>query len=185
MATCLSGAALTLATVASADTTIYRYEDAQGIAVFADRPGTGRQEIALPVVNTYTPSESTQSAATPAETGAGGTYRSVVITGPGDGETIRRNGGNLRVAGRIEPDLRTDHSAILFMDGAARMSVHGRQHRPGFPPQPNGDLQFALAGVDRGPHTLRIAILDQENKTLIESPSVSFHLLRATAGSRQ
>ena len=177
----LPGAALALGTLAGADTKVYRYEDAHGIAVFSDRPGIGRQEVALPVANAYTPVGSTEpaSAPLPAEAEAKAIYRSLVITAPGDGETIRRNGGNVRVTGRVEPGVREGHRAVLLVDGEPP------QDRAGSPANTQGKIEFALEGVARGPHTLRIAIMDRDNSILAQSAPVSFHLLRVATGQRR
>lgn len=184
LATCLSGTVVAVGTAVSADSTVYRYEDDQGIAVFEDRAGAGRHQITLPAVNTYTPAVLKQPAAAPARADAAGTYRSVAVTGPGDGGTIRRNGGNVRVTGRIEPELEAGHTAVLFVDGTMAGSSHAPRVRTGASRQPRDDVEFALTGIARGPHTLRIAILDQEHDILIESATVGFHLLRASAGRR-
>ena len=175
----LPGAALALGTLACADTKVYRYEDAHGIAVFSDRPGIGRQEVALPAVNAYTPAGSAEpaSAPLPAETKA--IYRALVITAPGDGETIRRNGGNIRVTGRVEPGVREGHRAVLLVDGEPP------QDRASSPVITQGSIEFALEGIARGPHTLRIAVMDRDNGILIQSAPVSFHLLRAATGQRR
>ncbi len=170
--------ALTPGTLASAETTIYRHADAQGITVFVDRPGTDRHAVELPAVNTYAPIKPKPPAAAATREDAAANYQSLLITVPGKGETIRRNGGNVRVTGRVEPGLRTDHSAVLILDGSvARGTRHARSSA-----ERRGDIDFTLAGVARGPHTLRIAIMDQENNILIQSAPVGFHLLRATAG---
>ena len=180
----IAGAALALAGLAGTDAAVYRHKDAQGIAVFTDRPGTGRQEVTLAAVNTYTTTSmpSKQPASMPAEADASPTYRSLMVTGPRHGETIRRNGGNLRVTGRIEPRLRGHHNAVLFMDGAP--VAFGHAARAGTQAGQHGDIEFPLTGVARGPHTLRIAIMDQQNRVLAESVPVGFHLLRAAAGRR-
>ena len=174
--------ALTPGALASAETTIYRHADAQGITTFVDRPGGDRQAVELPAVNTYAPIESKEAVAATREDAAAPIYQSLLISVPGNGETIRHNGGNVRVTGRVEPDLRADHRAVLFVDGSAATSRQARQERARSPAERRGDIDFKLAGVARGPHTLRIAIMDQENNTLIQSATVGFHLLRATAG---
>ncbi len=173
--------ALTPGALASAETTIYRHADAQGITTFVDRPGGDRQAVELPAVNTYAPIEPKPPAtAATREDAAAPIYQSLLISVPGDGETIRRNGGNVRVTGRVEPDLRVDHSVVLFVDGSvARGTRHARSSA-----ERRGDIDFTLAGVARGPHTLRIAIMDQENNILIQSAPVGFHLLRAAARLR-
>ena len=178
---CLLGAVLAFGTWASADTKIYRYEDSHGLAVFADRLSTGWQEVVLPAVNAYTPTEPKTPASISPPTDVAGSYRSLLVTSPGNGETIRRNGGNVRVTGRIEPGVREDHRAVLLVDGTmtSRESLHDRI--PSLQ-DTDGNIEFALTGVARGPHTLRIAIMDGQNNVLIESPPVHFHLLRAAAG---
>ena len=138
----------------------------------------GRRSLS-PAVNAYTPAGSAgpASAPLPAETKA--IYRALVITAPGDGETIRRNGGNVRVTGRVEPGVREGHRAVLLVDGEPP------QDRAGSPANAQGSIEFALEGVARGPHTLRIAVMDRDNGILIQSAPVSFHLLRAAAGQRR
>ena len=171
----MSGVLLAPGALATAETEIYRYEDAEGIPVFVDRSGTGRQEIDLPTVNTYTPAESKRLAATTAQQEDEESYQALLINSPGDGETLRRNGGNVRVTGRVEPDLRADHKVVAFVDGAlATPHAAGGLVR--------GDIDLALSGLARGPHTLRIAIVDPENNILIQSEPVGFHLLRTAAG---
>lgn len=182
----LSGAVFALGTLAGADTKIYRYEDAQGVTVFSDLPGSVRQEVALAGVNTYTPAESRASVSAPHRAAADATesYRSLLVTGPGDGETIRHNGGIVRVLGRVEPALREGHRAVLLVDGAMT-SRESHQGRVRSPTETHADVEFALEGVARGHHTLRIAIVDRGNNVLIESSPVSFHLLRAATGQRR
>ena len=180
----LSGALLALAALADAETKIYRYEDAQGITVFADRAAAGRKEVALHGVNTYIPVEPKESVPAPPPADVTGSYRSLSVTGPGDGETIRRNGGNVRVTGRVEPGVREDHRAVLLVNGAMT-SLEAWQDRVRPPAETRNDIEFALTGVARGPHTVRIAVLDREHNVLIQSVPVRFHLLRAATGQRR
>ncbi len=182
MAVCMSGTLLAPGASASAETTIYRYEDAEGISVFVDRPGTGRREIDLPAVNTYTPVESKRPAAAATRAAAAAIYRSLLINSPSDGETIRRNGGNVRVTGRVEPGLRADHSVAAFVDGALAALHHAQAERERSPADAHSYIDLALSDLARGPHTLHIAIADPEDNILIQSEPVKFHLLRASAG---
>ena len=185
MVACMSGTLLAPGALASTEIAIYRYEDAQGIPVFVDRPGTGRQEIDLPTVNTYTPAESKRPAADATEGEAAEIYRTLIIDSPGDGETIRRNGGNVRVTGRVEPDLRADHSVLAFVDGAAATLGQAETERDHYSrTEARSVVDLALSGLARGPHKLHIAIVDPENNILIQSEPVGFHLLRAATGLR-
>ncbi|MCY3821428.1 MAG: hypothetical protein OXH52_19100 [Gammaproteobacteria bacterium] len=181
MSSRISGAILVLAlgATASAETAIYRYTDGDTTA-FADRPATGRQEVELPSVNTYSAVESTLppvDTVRPAEPAAG--YQHLRITFPGDGEAIRRNGGNLRMTGQVEPALNAGHRAVLLVDGAVAVAGGARQEADDDSDNRRSLLAFALANVSRGPHAASIAIMDREKNVLIQSAPVSFHLLRA------
>ena len=182
MAVCLSGALLAPGALAGTEMAIYRYEDAEGISVFVDRPGTGRQEIDLLTVNIYTPADSKRLAAPATHKQTAETYQTLLINGPGDGETIRGNGGNVRVRGRVEPDLRTDHRIVAFVDDSLATLHHARADRERAPTETRSDIDLTLSGLARGPHTLYMAIVDAENNVLIQSEPVGFHLLRAAAG---
>lgn len=164
---------------------IYRSANAQGITVFTDRPGPDHRAMDLPWVNTYSPVEPGQTTGAATRKDGAAMYQSLLITAPGDGETIRRNGGDVRVRGRVEPDLKDGHGAVLIMDGSAVPSHHGIEEPTGSRTEPRGGLDFALSGVARGPHTLRIAIMDGENNVLMTSAPVSFHLLRSAVGLRR
>ena len=213
MASRISGAILVLALVAtaSAETAIYRYTDGDTTA-FGDRPATGRQEVELPRVNTYSSVESTPppvDTVTPEEPSAGEcsptadalgsasgspvpggvlpcesatSYQHVRITFPGDGEAIRRNGGNLRLTGQVEPALNAGHSAVLLVDGAVAVLGGARQEAGDESDNRRSLLAFDLANVSRGPHSAAVAIMDRKNNVLIQSAPVNFHLLRAAAG---
>lgn len=184
MAVCLSGALLAPGALAGTEMAIYRYEDAEGISVFVDRPGTGRQEIDLLTVNIYTPADSKRLAAPDTHKQTAEIYQTLLINGPGDGETIRGNGGNVRVRGQVEPELRADHRVVAFMDGSLVTLRHARSERERAPTEARSEIDLALSSVARGPHTLYIAIVDSENNVLIQSEQVGFHLLRAVAGLR-
>ena len=183
MVACMSGTLIAPGVLPSAETAIYRYEDAQGVPGFVDRPGTGRQEIDLSAVNTYTPAESKRLAAAATQEEAE-IYQALLIDSPGDGETIRRNGGNVRVTGRVEPDLRADHSVVAFLDGVPATISRAETERGHSRTEARGVVDLALSGLARGPHTLRIAIVGAEKNILIQSEPVGFHLLRAAAKRR-
>ena len=184
MVACMAGTLLAPGTLASAEMAIYRHEDAQGIPVFVDRPGPGRQEIDLPAVNTYTPAESKRLVAAATEGEAAEIYQALHIDSPGNGETIRRNGGNVRVTGRVEPDLREDHGVVAFVDGSPATLGKPEAESEHSRTEARGVVDLALSGLARGPHTLRIAIVGAEKNILIQSEPVGFHLLRAAAKRR-
>lgn len=184
MSSRISGAILVLAlgAMASAETVIYRYTDGD-ITAFGDRPATGWQEVELPRVNTYRPVESTLApvdTVTPEEPAA--SYQHVRITFPGDGEAIRRNGGNLRITGLVEPALNAGHSAVLLVEGAVAVSGEAWQEADDDSDNRRSLLAFTLANLSRGPRSAAIAIMDRKNNILIQSAPVSFHLLRTAAG---
>ena len=64
----------------------------------------------------------------------------------------------------LEPALNPDDRLVLYMDGVKA--------------QEGANPQFSLANVDRGAHSLSVAVVDKDGKELKRSNTVSFTLLR-------
>lgn len=92
-------------------------------------------------------------------------YRSIEIASPEDGGTVRSNEGRVPVTVLLDPGLQPNHFITAYLDGKAHQFRYGSS-------------AVVLTGVDRGTHTLRVNVFDSRGKTLIESETVSFTLLR-------
>ncbi|MGB5450983.1 MAG: DUF4124 domain-containing protein [Sedimenticolaceae bacterium] len=92
-------------------------------------------------------------------------YESIEIDRPEDGGTVRSNEGRVPVIVQLDPGLQQSHFITAYLDGRA---TRGRY----------GSSQIELTGVDPGTHKLQAIVSDSKGKTLIESETVSFTLLR-------
>ena len=162
----LSGTAL-------AQDQIYRTVDANGNVVFTDVPPVNRQgqpdgqKVNVEPSNTYEPP--VVASPTPGQMsssrGGSGYYSELAVVAPVEDATIRDNAGEILVQAISTPQLRSDHRMLLVMDGA--------------PTEVEAiDGVFQLSNVDRGTHTAGARIVDGDGVVQIESPAVTFHLLR-------
>lgn len=166
-------------------TTIYRSTNAQGNAVFSDRPAPGSERIELPEV-TVVPSNELQTS-TPArevdqdrlrreEAAAWPAFMPYTIfriVSPGDEDTLPTGyAGNVQVELGIEPPLREDHRVRLLVDGRLSQSA---MHTS----------VFKLTNLERGEHTLRAELLDAKGEVRHLSAPVTLHVQRASVNLPQ
>lgn len=158
--------ALCLSCLVSAQT-VYRSVDKDGNAVFSDTPTEGAEEIILQEVPTIK-STSAPGTSQPDQTKEAVviTYASLNIAAPANDEAIRENSGNVDILVELKPDLMEGHKLTLYLDG--------KEFADSVTPS------FNLTNLDRGTHQLRVAIRDVDGKILLSSPSVIFHLQRAS-----
>lgn len=147
--------------------TIYRSVDSAGNPVFSDTPTEGAEEIHLKEIQTISLPPVPLSSAPRQQAAPGATaYTSVAITSPQNDAAIRDNAGNLNISVEIKPQLFPSHTLSLYLDG---QEVKSSQ-----------TTTFNLENLDRGTHQLRAVIKNQAGEILSSSPSVSFHMLRAS-----
>ena len=166
-----------VAAVAAAAGPVYRTTDAAGHAVFSDRAVPDARPVSAKRVNTYAapaaePGPASESAPAPA---GHSRYESLEIVFPEAGATVRANGGNVRVEGRVVPDLAAGHRVAVSLDGETA----------GCTAQAGGRVGCALAAVARGPHTVRVAVLDESGAVLLQTGATSFHVLRASVARHE
>jgi hypothetical protein len=152
---------------------IYRTVDANGNVVFTDVPPVNRQgqpdgkKVTVEPSNTYEPPEVTApaSGSTSSGSGASNYYSELAVVAPVEDATIRDNAGEVLIQAVVTPQLRSDHRMLLVMDGA--------------PTEVEAvDGVFELSNLDRGTHTAGARIVNGDGVVQIESPAVTFHLLR-------
>jgi hypothetical protein len=88
-------------------------------------------------------------------------YKSIRITSPKDGGTVRSNEGRVAVSVTLDPGLQHNHSIAAYFNGRV---VRGRF----------GSMDFELTGVERGTHNLYVQVSDARGKILIKSGVISF-----------
>ena len=146
--------------------TVYRSVDKDGNMVFSDTPVEGAEEIEIKEVQTIPalPVSSGEVLSTPAPEEK--PYTSLKIASPGNDEAIRDNAGNLNVIIEINPQLQSMHKLTLYLDGGEYGS--------------SSSTTFNLINLDRGTHQLRVVVQDPAGKILTSTPSITFHMLRAS-----
>jgi len=101
--------------------------------------------------------------------GAGEAGPAVTIVSPRNEQTIHDNSGRVPVQVSLSDDA-------LRSGGALRVELDGRIYGP-----PRRASSFALEGVVRGQHELRIALLDPSGNAIASSEPVTFYMWQASA----
>jgi hypothetical protein len=151
---------------------VYKRIGPDGKVYFSDQPDPGATEIEvrpvptvkLPPVPQRPPAARQQDAVSPA-------YTALSIASPTNDQAIRANDGNVMIKLSLQPALQPGHSVVLNVDGE-----DGEQVKAG------GSLTIGLSNLSRGRHTIEAAVVDAKGKTLIQSGSVSFNVLRVAVG---
>ncbi len=97
-------------------------------------------------------------------------YERIRIVSPQDDEGIRSNNGDFTAKGELLPSLQSDleHHIQWLLDGREVPDAKG--------------LTLTLKNVDRGTHRLQLRVIDFGGKVVIETPTISFHILRVSLG---
>jgi hypothetical protein len=147
---------------------VYKWVDEEGNIVFTDQPRAGAEEVQLPELSTYSPPSPAASAGDAAtQDGTEQGYSRLEIVRPKDDDTVRANDGNVPVELELdhELDLEAGHRIGVTVDGIRRPKTHA-------------GLRFVLANIDRGTHTLHVSVVNENDRILITSNTVTLHLKR-------
>jgi hypothetical protein len=92
-------------------------------------------------------------------------YESLSITSPANDTVFTPDKANdIEVAIAVTPRIDAEHNIALYVDGQLHTVAR--------------TLVFILNGLPRGTHTVSASVMDKDNKKLISSNSVSFHVRR-------
>jgi hypothetical protein len=143
---------------------MYKWVDEQGNVHFTDKaPNQEAKEYQPPPImvmpagptGNFSPSKQPKSFK----------YQSLSVTAPqNDAVFTPDKADSVQVNLEITPALNGQHNIALYLDG----ELHTVAKQP----------SFNLTGLPRGTHTVFASVLDKENKKLITSNSVSFHIQR-------
>jgi hypothetical protein len=94
-------------------------------------------------------------------------YSELNIISPKNDEAIRSNDGSVTASANLNPPLRSlqEHHIEWWLDGNKVEKAAG--------------LSLELENMPRGTHQLQVRVVDFDRKTLIESETISFHVMRA------
>jgi len=155
-----------VATLALAGATVYRWVDDQGVVHYSDQPHANAEKLHVNAAQTYKP---TGPDTAPAAGGAsaGGTapapYRGCAIVQPQDDQSFA-NVDSLTVVVQTDPQLHQGDKVYVLVDGQA---LNG-----GNPTGP----QFVISPVDRGDHSAQAQVKDAAGTVQCQTPPVTFHV---------
>lgn len=141
--------------------------DAEGVVAYMELPADEcRTRVELPEYSRYAP-RPIQDRNTPGNTGPGAKqidfsgYHELRIVKPVAGDEIRSDEGRVLLVLSLRPQLRPGHRIHVYLDGTLILgSFDG--------------MEIELSGVDSGSHEVRVIVLDNSGKRLIDSEVVRF-----------
>ena len=146
---------------------LYKCKNNDGEVIYTDKPCEGSgEEMKLPPLPTYTPRAapaapgSTNSAAASSKI-----YKSLEIIKPVNDKLITSLSGTVTLAYKIDGPLLSlkGHRFAVAVDGT-KLKTRGITN------------QIRLDKLDPGTHTVQVFAVDDEDKVLISSNTVSFHM---------
>lgn len=157
-----------------AATKIYKKVNPDGSVAFSDVPfAVGGKPIKLkplPSVKLGPVPVGTHSAPAASTRPKPFQYKTIRIVSPLDNEAIRSNNGDLSVSGELKPGLQSNrkHHIQWLLDGKTISGANS--------------LKLNLKNVARGTHRLQLNVVNTKGNALIQSPTISFHILRVRLG---
>ncbi len=156
-----------------AATKVYKKVNPDGSVEYSDVPfaegGKPLKLKPLPSVS-FTPLAPPRTHSAPAAPAKPFQYESIRILSPQDDEAIRSNNGNLSLRGELRPGLQSnlEHHLEWLLDGKVMPGV--------------SSLNPSLKNLDRGTHQLQLRVVNFKGEAVIQSPTISFHILRVRLG---
>jgi hypothetical protein len=155
----------------TASAEIYKWVDDHGVTHYSDSPHVGATQVELPKIEVYKakaqekPIEAETKSEKASNEDADFPYQELEISSPQNDGSVRDNQGNVTVKVSTIPKLRATDRIILYLDG---QKIAGPQQK----------TTFKLYNVDRGEHELAAEIVDQNDKGIIRSSSITFFMIR-------
>ena len=151
---------------------VYKWVDENGVIHYTDKPPSENATPAkLPPLQTYkggTAPPNLQKFDKPTSKGTTSSAQIQVVT-PSRDETFRGGERVVPVAVMVTPQLEPGQKLIYLLDGTPQS-------------RPTTDTSYALTGVDRGSHTVSVALVDENGTELATSMGVTFHVKPPVAG---
>lgn len=147
-----------------AEQTIYQWQSKSGEIHFSDRPHEGAKKLIINDINTYKEPIEKSTSLLPLPP-LKNIYTQCEIISPINNSTIRNSTGTLQALLEITPELRNKHLIQYLLDGIKLQS-------------PTIKKSLELFNVNRGEHTLSAQIVDEFNRLIMSTPSITFFMHR-------
>ena len=162
--------AILIAACAVASAQVYRRVAADGSVHFSSVPGADAQRIDIAPAQTIRmpiQGQAAESTISPTPEEDVFRYTHAAVVSPAAGEYLRANNGDVTLRLSLQPALKPEHAIIVTLDG----------ERIAF-----DDDAIVLRSLNRGYHSVEVAVVDGDYQELIRTPPVSFFVLRAAGG---
>ena len=166
----LSCLGLVLVAAAATAADVYRWVDPNGVVHYADKPQhPGDQPVQLPQIQTYksgTPPPvfaNSADASSSAAAAAAAPAEAIAITAPEADETIRDAEGKIQVNVSGQPGH--GQGLVYYLDGAAQNA------------EPVAATSYLMSGVERGDHSLSVALVGANGQEVSRSAEVTIHMM--------
>ncbi len=147
--------------------TVYKTVDDDGNIIFSDKPSEGAEAIVIKEAQSIEiPEGKPLIPKVDKEVTIDNEYTKLVINSPAYDSTIHNNAGEVNISIEVNPALANDDKMVVLLDGKQVDKGSGSS--------------FLLSNIDRGTHTLAVAVLNNNEAELIRSDDVIFHLRRAS-----
>lgn len=144
---------------------VYMTVDENGNPIFTDQEVEGSKKIEVKEVITIPALKDTAPVKSNTDTPQK-YYSSLTLVNPKNDETYFKSEGALAINVSASPRLRRGDTLVFFLDGE---QIH--QSR---------STSYSLSELDRGTHTIRVAIVNGNGDEVISSDSITFHLRQAS-----
>jgi hypothetical protein len=175
--TCMAFLGLLVITAAAGGgSATYRWVDADGVH-YSDQPHPGAEQITLSQTQTYNSGHADSSgvATTTAPRQAHNSrdvaefhYDSCAVIQPAQDQMLI-DVASANIAVQLQPPKRSSDRVVLSFDGRA------------IEPENNDQVEFVIAPIDRGTHTVAATVRGADGKNLCQSAALSFHVRQPTA----
>lgn len=152
---------------------IYSWKDANGKVVYGDNPPEHNKAKEVETQElTIVPGYSETPAAVPEDSSQekkeeeeSPGYESFTVSYPAADEAIRANDGNLTASFALSPGLKASDQVFIYLDGK-KVNEGGKA------------LTASFTNLDRGSHSIFAVVRNDNGDVLINSDTVTFHVLR-------
>ncbi|MGB5737110.1 MAG: DUF4124 domain-containing protein [Thiohalocapsa sp.] len=144
---------------------VYRSVDAEGRAVYTDRPVENSTKLDLPLVGGVEPVEGpTAGLGWPEDAGFRGSYSEFSIVSPEDNAIVTNADGEIRLSLLLTPPLQPGHRLRVGVDGIDAVGDLGRQ------------MQVRLKGLAPGSHRIQAQVSDDAGTSVAATPLIDVHV---------
>ena len=145
---------------------MYRWVDEKGNVHFSDKaPGDDAEKYEPPPIMVMPAGPSGELKPLDKSNTRQIKYKALAIKTPvNDAVFTPDKSDSVQVSVELTPKLNAHHNIALYLNG--ELHTVAKQ------------LTFTLTGLPRGTHTVSASVMDEDNKKLISSNSVSFHIQR-------